>query len=461
MSVEETLDRYSRQELISGWDQGKLEGSKIAIVGGGMLGQMLGLTMSALGFGSLEIYGVGESIFGNAKEAAAFYTRVNPLVTAKGYGLDVWKSPALLGIHDLIIDASNNPAAKLALADYAIANHIHFLSASSGKGESRMGMLSKSRVSRRMLENILFTTLENEEQGALPSMLMAGVVAEEARKCVMPIPNDDTLEDIIIYNLMSKKRFDSSKDEDEVKFDAFKDKRVLMVGAGALGTFAGLGLALYGIRELDIADGDTVESTNLNRQVLYYESIGERKAAALAEKLTRFAPNSRIVPLVEYITPESEQKIARRKYDLIIETVDNNKARALINYFARKYRIPLISGGTSFSAGQTVVYKPGETSCLNCQADIDKLAAASHRPASCIYAPEPSVVISNQIIGASIVGEALSLFSRKAVNGIIKYVSQESYRLGMLPTSPACDCHKDAGGWMEKMGYLYAGEPHG
>jgi molybdopterin/thiamine biosynthesis adenylyltransferase len=157
-----------------------------------------------------------------------------------------------------------------------------------------------------------------------------------------------------------------------------------------------------------------------------------------------------------------EEYFKNNKPDLIVDTVDNNKTRALLNYFSLKYNIPFISGGTRYNSGQAVVSVPGVTACLNCKADIDALAKAGYSPQSCILAPSPSVITSNQIIAGLMVDEAERILAPKIygppTNKIIKYVSSESSRLGLLPAVDACNCYKDKkylGKWIDNMKHLY------
>ena len=147
----------------------------------------------------------------------------------------------------------------------------------------------------------------------------------------------------------------------------------------------------------------------------------------------------------------------------MIDSVDNFKTRALLNYFARATGIPLISGGTDFKSGQTTVYVPGKTSCLQCQLTIDDLALQSLRPQSCIYAAEPSVIISNQVVGGMITGEAYTVLAPQdngePIRGVLKYSSTEPERIGMLGSRDACKCHEqkkeEHKEWWNKMGKLY------
>jgi molybdopterin/thiamine biosynthesis adenylyltransferase len=293
--------------------------------------------------------------------------------------------------------------------------------------------------------------------------VISGIGIEEARKYIMPLRNEEVIKDIVVYNLLSNKRFECSDDKKLEGKDSLDTKTCIMVGAGALGNFAGLDLVLNNIGKLIIADFDTVEPTNLNRQVWFYDSVGQIKSTALAKVLKRINPNSDLYYNRHKIIPGAEDFFEKNKPDLIIDTVDNNATRALLNYFAIKHRIPFISGGTRHNSGQVTVYKPEESACLNCQADIDKLALDGYRPASCIYAAEPSVITSNQIVGGMIGGESRTILDHEkygsVIPNVLKYISNEQYRLGALPAAAdKCSCHKDKQKieqWLDKMEHLY------
>ena len=133
------------------------------------------------------------------------------------------------------------------------------------------------------------------------------------------------------------------------------------------------------------------------------------------------------------------------KPDILIDCVDNFETRALLNKFATKYKIPLISGGTSPLAGQVVVYFPGITSCLNCELDIERLAEERERQREgCTDVPEGSVVTTNQIIGGIMVGELHRLLNGiKLFPGVIKYISSDDDRVAFVPNGKEkpCNCH--------------------
>ncbi|MBT7902351.1 ThiF family adenylyltransferase [Candidatus Woesearchaeota archaeon] len=488
------ISRYDRQELIRGWDQSALTNSKLIIVGSGVLANYTALTAAALGFGNIELFGPGSvdvldvansekdfskgfSYFSQGTKVdliANFVSRINPEVKVTGINLRLDKSQNLnlISAPSVIIDTTNNPYSKFNLIEYGIRQGIPVVSASCSETRSKLGVYDpitqrSSGDQQRYLENILFAEFTGQKQSSILSSVMSALAVEEARKKLMPINGEKTIEDILIYNLNSLDRFKSDVDFEFLSEpDDFKDKTVLMVGAGALGNFAGLELALNNIGKLIMIDDDDIEQTNLNRQVLFYDAVGRLKATTLAERLQRINPNLEVEIMSERLTPASEHYFssgeAFSELDLMIDTVDNNKARALLNYYSTKYGIPLISGGTRYNSGQVVVSIPGQTACLDCKVDIDKLAISAHAPQSCILAAQPSVITSNQIIGGMIVGEARCVLRPDkygpASNKILKYISQDDFRIGSLPAAQSCSCHHNEekiGSWMEKMAYLY------
>lgn len=272
---------------------------------------------------------------------------------------------------------------------------------------------------------------------------VGGLISEEVRKTLMP-RGGDRIAGNISYSLRAESRFGNSLDE-EVREDNLSDKRVLVVGAGALGNFAALGLALSGVGNIDILDHDDVDPTNLNRQILFYDSVGEKKAEALALKIGRINPNIRARGLVGEISPDSGMLFQQNKYDVVLDCVDSFAVRAIINYFAIRNQIPLVSGGTNPTSGQVVVYKPIKSACLDCRLGVEEALARELEASSCRYAPDPSVIMSNQVVGGMVVGETVKVLSDSygpAVSRILKYDSTVPQRGGLVGIEEACNCKK-------------------
>ncbi|MGF9696997.1 ThiF family adenylyltransferase [Paenibacillus sp. MABNR03] len=146
------------------------------------------------------------------------------------------------------------------------------------------------------------------------------------------------------------------------------NSRVVIVGAGALGTGIAETLVRSGIGHVTIADRDYVEWSNLQRQQLYIEQDAvQRMPKAMAAEKRLSDINSSVViegKVMDVRVDELEDLI--QNADLIMDATDNFDTRLLINDMSQKYRIPWIYGGCVGSYGITYTFLPGETPCLNC-----------------------------------------------------------------------------------------------
>jgi len=150
-----------------------------------------------------------------------------------------------------------------------------------------------------------------------------------------------------------------------------KNARILLAGAGGLGSAIAMYLASAGVGYIRIADEDVVERSNLNRQILYHETdIGICKVEA-AEK-TIHALNSGIE--VEAVCRHIDEKsvgVLVRGMDLIIDGMDNFAARYVLNRACLDEKIPFIHGAVNGFYGQVTTLIPGITPCLRCLVPTD------------------------------------------------------------------------------------------
>ena len=235
--------------------------------------------------------------------------------------------------------------------------------------------------------------------------------------------------------------------------ESLSNKKILIVGAGALGNFAALGSALEGIGSIDILDFDEVESTNLNRQILFYDSVGKKKASALAEKVSEIVSGINVRSIVERLD-ENSKYFEENRPDAILDCVDSFAVRAIVNYFAVRNNIPLISGGTNPKSGQVSVYVPNRSSCLDCKMGVEKALAEHRQAASCRYAPDPSVIMTNQIVGNMMVGETVKVLNPvgNPIKRILKYDSTVPVRGGLIGSDQSCECVKpDVEEWLKEV----------
>jgi molybdopterin/thiamine biosynthesis adenylyltransferase len=145
-----------------------------------------------------------------------------------------------------------------------------------------------------------------------------------------------------------------------------KQARVFIAGAGGLGSPAAIYLAAAGIGTLRIADHDTVELSNLNRQVLHWEKdIGGEKVASAAAKLKRLNPGIRVETIGDTITADNVSELVGDA-DLIVDAMDNLPARYLLNLTAIQKNIPFFHGAVYGFEGRAMTVIPGRSACLYC-----------------------------------------------------------------------------------------------
>jgi adenylyltransferase/sulfurtransferase len=137
------------------------------------------------------------------------------------------------------------------------------------------------------------------------------------------------------------------------------DARVLVVGAGALGSVASLYLAASGVGHIAVADFDTVDISNLQRQLTFTEAdLGRPKAQVTAEKLRALNSEVEVEAVNELLRPEAMRRLAPR-FDLVIEGSDNPETKYMVTDLCAEIGKPCVLGGVAQYAGQVVSCMPG------------------------------------------------------------------------------------------------------
>ena len=145
-----------------------------------------------------------------------------------------------------------------------------------------------------------------------------------------------------------------------------KNAKVFIAGAGGLGCPVALYLAVAGVGSIRIVDNDKVELSNLNRQILHFESdIGKEKALSVREKLSALNSNIKVEAFCYSIDGENIDELVGDA-DLLVDAVDNYQTRYLLNAVAIRKDIPLVHGAIRAYDGQVMTMIPGRTACLNC-----------------------------------------------------------------------------------------------
>lgn len=148
---------------------------------------------------------------------------------------------------------------------------------------------------------------------------------------------------------------------------ALLSAKVAIVGAGGLGGPVGLYLAAAGVGEITIIDDDTVEASNLQRQVQFVHSdIGMPKATVMRDTLIDLNPDVTVHGYVTRLTAENAQELLRG-HDIIIDGVDSFQTRFAINRAALALKTPLISGALGRFNGQVAGFPSnGDGPCYRC-----------------------------------------------------------------------------------------------
>ncbi len=142
--------------------------------------------------------------------------------------------------------------------------------------------------------------------------------------------------------------------------------KVLVVGAGGLGSPVASYLAGAGVGTLGIVDSDEVELSNLHRQIIYStDDIGMKKAEAAQGRLQRVNPDVKVVPYVLRLNSGNIMPIIM-DYDIIVDGTDNFPTRYLINDACVLAGKTLVFGAFFRYEGQAMVIRPGEGPCLRC-----------------------------------------------------------------------------------------------
>ena len=214
-----------------------------------------------------------------------------------------------------------------------------------------------------------------------------------------------------------------------------------MIGAGGLGCPAALYLAAAGIGRLTLADGDNVDLTNLQRQILYREeTVGAVKVEAARAALNALNPDVVIVPLQKRIEDFSAL-VAQA--DVVLDCSDNFATRHAVNRACVKHRKPLVSGAAIRFDGQVAVFdlSSGNSPCYACLFPEDGQVEEVQCSTMGVFAPLTGV------IGACQAMEALKLVAAigESLDGRLLMLDAKAaqWRTVRVKRDPACSvCSK-------------------
>ncbi|MDQ1361278.1 MAG: sulfur-carrier protein adenylyltransferase/sulfurtransferase, partial [Acidimicrobiaceae bacterium] len=223
------------------------------------------------------------------------------------------------------------------------------------------------------------------------------------------------------------------------------DAKVLLLGAGGLGSPSAMYLAAAGVGTLGIIDMDVVDASNLQRQILHNtDRIGERKVDSAKKTLTAINPDVNVVTYDVRLGADNILDIIDG-YDVIVDGTDNFPTRYLVNDASLKKRIPVVHGSIFRFEGQVTVFNPYEGPCYRCM--IPEPPPAELAP-SCSEAGVLGVLCG--IIGSLQATEAIKIIlgiGETLQGRLLAYDAlEQSFRTFKVHRDPACPtCGPDAG----------------
>jgi molybdopterin/thiamine biosynthesis adenylyltransferase len=148
--------------------------------------------------------------------------------------------------------------------------------------------------------------------------------------------------------------------------DRLKNASVAIVGLGGLGTVAAACLTMAGVGRMRLIDQDTVETHNLQRQILYgVEDVRTPKVEAASKRLGALNPQVRLEPIAENVREANVDEIVSGS-DCIVDGLDNMSTRYVINRASVRHSIPYVFAGAIGMEGNISVFRPPATPCLEC-----------------------------------------------------------------------------------------------
>jgi molybdopterin/thiamine biosynthesis adenylyltransferase/rhodanese-related sulfurtransferase len=145
------------------------------------------------------------------------------------------------------------------------------------------------------------------------------------------------------------------------------DSRILLIGAGGLGSPASLYLAAAGVGTLGIIDADIVDETNLQRQIAHsLDTLGAPKVDSAKRAINALNPDVDVRTYRERLTSENIDRILDEGWDVIVDGADNFPTRYLLNDASVWHNIPVVHGSIYRFEGQVTVLKPHDGPCYRC-----------------------------------------------------------------------------------------------
>lgn len=213
------------------------------------------------------------------------------------------------------------------------------------------------------------------------------------------------------------------------------EARVLIAGLGGLGSASALYLAAAGVDTIRICDGDRIERSDLNRQVLYSESsLGQLKVEEASRRIGALNPWVSIEKQPVFIDSSNVAELIAG-CGIVIDGLDNLRSRFILNEEAFKQRIPFVYGAVQGWLGYAGVFHPPETACLACLmrpdlADRDSVSVPGVTPGTIALIQAGEAIKRLMGIPPSLLGRLLIWDGRD--------LAFETIRVERNPDCPVC-----------------------
>jgi len=466
--------RTDRQELIKNWDQSKVYDSSIAIISDDLALDYLSAGAAALGFGVINIYDLSrndhlwftpkhyevsdssrpvgnEQVTSHEGHESVFQQELKRIAPE----IEISVNKEEPSLEELI----KNDVLILALQDVNVLNN--FLSKEQLLSKEPIVLVTNNYAgvlavinNKEVLYDYLKKALKFDKQlqGPVPVGVLSALALEEARKKVLKLGDwDVSLDRVLTYNWNSPSRVlltgKALSLTDKLKVSRAK---IGIIGAGGTGTYSSIAAYLSGVREIHIYDFDVIEVSNLNRQVLYGDSIGKNKALVAAEKLSRIKVKGK-QPVVKGFSKGlgdffgegvSLEEFKNQKYDAVLGCVDNLETIKLLDEYALNNGCVFVNGNCSPFTGVVSVFyglqnqfsKP-----VSLQIHLEDMIQERARKnqqllrTSCNLARKsPSIVTSNMLVGSAMIGELLNaLIGKNHISSPFSYNAYTKSKIGV------------------------------
>lgn len=219
------------------------------------------------------------------------------------------------------------------------------------------------------------------------------------------------------------------------------ESKVLLLGAGGLGAPAALYLAAAGVGTLGLVDADTVDASNLQRQIIHATSrLGQLKVDSAETAIRDLNPDVKVIKYTERLNSENADRILGEKWDVIVDGCDNFPTRYLVNDASLFHKTPVVHGSIFRFDGQVTTFVPHQGPCYRC---LYPEPPPAHLAPSCSEAGVLGILPG--IIGVLQATEAIKLIlgQGELLNGrLLTYDSLRmtfrNLRLRRDKTCPAC-----------------------